>query len=87
MSDGKSGTMTIKVGAATANDELVSLKQQVSDLAAVLKANQVQGKLKGATTKQNSSNNRNQSNKGPQIFGAANQQSSTTRQSKNNQSA
>ena len=48
MSDGKSGT-TNKVKAATANDELVSLKQQVSDLVAVVKANQVQGKSKGAT--------------------------------------
>ena len=39
--DGKSGTMTIKVKAATANDKLVSLKQQVSDLVAVVKANQM----------------------------------------------
>ena len=48
VSDGKSGT-TNKVIAATANDELVSLKQQVSDLVAVVKANQVQAKPKGAT--------------------------------------
>ena len=41
VSDGKSGTMTIKIKAATANDELVSLKQQVSDLLAIVKANQV----------------------------------------------
>ena len=38
-SDGKLGTMTIKAKAATANDKLVSLKQQVSDLVAVNKAN------------------------------------------------
>ena len=37
MSEGKSGTITIKAKAATANDELVSLKQ-VSDLVAVVKA-------------------------------------------------
>ena len=37
VSYGKSGTMTIKTEAATANDELVSLKQQVSDLVAVVK--------------------------------------------------
>ena len=36
VSDGKLGTMTIKAKAATANDELVSLKQQVSDLVAVV---------------------------------------------------
>ena len=36
MSDGKSGTMTIKAKAATANDELVCLKQQVLDLIAVV---------------------------------------------------
>ena len=66
--------MTIKVKAATANDELVSLKQQVSDLVAVVKDNQVQGNPKGATTQQNSSNNRNQTNKGPWIFGGTSQQ-------------
>ena len=41
VSDGKSGTMTIKVNAATVNDELVSLKQHISDLVAVVKDNQV----------------------------------------------
>ena len=41
VSDGKSGTTTIKAKAATGNDELVSLKQQVSYLVAVVKANQV----------------------------------------------
>ena len=50
VSDGKSGTVTIKIKAATTNDELVSLKQQVSGLVAVVKAYQVQGKPKGATT-------------------------------------
>ena len=44
--------MTIKAKSATANDELVSLKQQVSDLVAVVKANHVQGNPKG-TTQQN----------------------------------
>ena len=41
VSGGKSGTMTIKAKVATTNDELVSLKQQVSDLVAVVKANHV----------------------------------------------
>ena len=40
MSDGKSGT-TIKAKAATANEELFSLKQQVSDLITLIKAYQV----------------------------------------------
>ena len=53
MSDGKSGRMTIKSKAATANDELVNLKQ-VSDLVAVVKANHVLGNPK-QTTQQNSS--------------------------------
>ena len=44
--------MTIKTTAATANDELVSLKHQVSDLVPVVKANHVQGNPKG-TTQQN----------------------------------
>ena len=39
VSDGKLGTMTTKAKAATANNELVSLKQQVSDL--IAKANHV----------------------------------------------
>ena len=68
VSDGVTGTATIKVKAATANDELLSLKQQVSDLVAVVKANQVQEKPKGATTQQNSSNNRNQT-KDPRYLG------------------
>ena len=41
VSDSKVGTLTIKAKAATANDKLVSLKQQVSDLVAVVKANHV----------------------------------------------
>ena len=36
VSDSKLGTMTIKAKAATANDELISLKQQVPDLVAVV---------------------------------------------------
>ena len=41
VSDSKKGTMTIKAKSDAANDELVSLKQQVSDLVAVVKANHV----------------------------------------------
>ena len=52
VSNGKLGTMIIKAKAATANDELVSLKQQVSDLVAVVKAKHVLGNPKG-TTQQN----------------------------------
>ena len=37
----RTGTVIIKAKAATTNDELVSLKQQVSDLVAVVKANHV----------------------------------------------
>ena len=39
--DCKTGTVTIIAKTATTNDELVSLKQQVSDLVAVVKANHV----------------------------------------------
>ena len=39
--DGKLGMMTVKAKASTADDEMTSLKQQVSDLVAVVKANQV----------------------------------------------
>ena len=52
----------------------------------VVKVNQIWGKLKGATIQQNSSNNRNQAKKGPQIFGRTSQQSGAARPSKNNQS-
>ena len=41
VSECKSGTMTIKTIAATANDELVILKQQVLDLVTEVKATQV----------------------------------------------
>ena len=41
VSDSKMGIMTIKAKAASANDELVRLRQQVSDLVAVVKANHV----------------------------------------------
>ena len=58
VANGKSGTATVKAKAATADDEMASLKQQVSDLVAVVKTNQVQGKSKGANTQQNISNNR-----------------------------
>ena len=37
----KSGTVTVKAKAATANDEFASLKQHIPDLVAVVKANQV----------------------------------------------
>ena len=39
--DSRTGTVTIKAKAATTNDKLVSLKQQISDLVAVVKANHV----------------------------------------------
>ena len=39
--NGKPGMTTVKVKASTADDELASLKQQVSDLVAVVKAYQV----------------------------------------------
>ena len=58
VSDGRLGTMAIQAKAATANDELVSLKQQVSNLVAVVKANHVQGNSKG-TTQQNGPKNGN----------------------------
>ena len=54
VSDDKSESMTIKAKPATANDELVSLKQQVSDLVVIVKANHVQKDAKG-TIQQNSS--------------------------------
>ena len=41
VNDGQLGTMTIKAKAAMANDELVSLKEQISDLVAIDKANHV----------------------------------------------
>ena len=37
----KTGTMPIKAKAATTNDDLVGLQQQVSDFVAVVKANHV----------------------------------------------
>ena len=43
---GKTGTVTIRAKAATTNDEFVSLKQQVSDLIAVVKANYVWDSIK-----------------------------------------
>ena len=46
VSDSMLGTLTIKAKAATANDELISLKQQASDLVAVVKANHVWGSPK-----------------------------------------
>ena len=76
MSDGKLGTMTIKAKAATASDELVSLKQQVLDLVAVCKANHIQRNHKG-TTEQNASRHGNQTNRKTQISGGNNQQSTT----------
>ena len=39
--NGKSGMVTITAKVATVDDELASLKQQVSDLVAIVKANQV----------------------------------------------
>ena len=37
----RTGTVTIKAKAAITNDELVNLKQQISDLVVVVKANHV----------------------------------------------
>ena len=54
--DSKTGTVTIKAKAATTNDELVSLKQQVSDLVAVVKANHVRDSIK-RNTQQNDQKN------------------------------
>ena len=85
VSDGKLGTMTTKAKAATANDKLVSLKHQVSDLVAVVMANHVQGNSK-RTTQQNGQKNENETNRRTQIFGGTNQESNTARPSKNNQS-
>ena len=56
--DGETGTVTIKAKAATANDEIVSLKQQVSDLVAVFKANHVWDSIK-KNTQQNDQRNGN----------------------------
>ena len=64
---GKTGTVTIKAEAATTNDESVSLKQQVSDLVAVVKANHVRDSIK-KNTQQNDQRNDNK-NRRTQIFG------------------
>ena len=61
------GTMTIKAKSATVNHELVSLKQQVSDVVTVVKANHVQENSK-KTTQQNDQKNDNKSRRA-QIFG------------------
>ena len=44
--DRKIGTMTIKAKAATTNDKLINLKQQVSHFVAVVKANHVCDSIK-----------------------------------------
>ena len=49
VNDGKLRTMTITAKVATDNDKLVGLKQQVSDLVAVVKANHVWRNPKGTT--------------------------------------
>ena len=51
----------------------------------MVKANDVHRKSKGTTTQQNGSNNRNQTNKGSQIFGGTGQKPSVAATSKNNQ--
>ena len=81
VSDSKTGTMTIKAKAATANDELLSLKQQVSDLVAVVKANHVWENPKWIT-QQNDQRNDNES-KRAQTFGT-NEHFSTLGPLKNN---
>ena len=67
VSDSKTGTMTIKAKAATANDELLSLNQQVLDLVAVVKANHVWENPK-RITQQNDQRNDNKSRRA-QTFG------------------
>ena len=81
--EGKIGTVTIKAKAATTNDELVSLKQQVSDLVAVVKANHVWDSIK-KNTWQNDQRNDNK-DKRAWMFGT-NRHLSSTGSSKNNQS-
>ena len=68
MNDGKLGTMTIKAKAVTANDELVSLKQQVSELVAVVKDNYVQGNPKGTTQQKCSKKWKSNEQKNPNIW-------------------
>ena len=65
--DSKTGTVTITAKAATTNDELVNLKQQVSDLVAVLKANHVWDSIT-KNTQQNDQMNHNKNIKA-QIHG------------------
>ena len=83
VSDSKMGTMIIKAKAATVNDKLASLKQQVSDLVAVVKAKHVQENPK-KTTQQNEQKNDSKGRR-TQIFGT-NQYFNTAGQSNNNQS-
>ena len=64
--DSKTGTVTIKAKTATTNDELLSLKQHVSDLVAVVKVNHVWDSIK-KNTQQNDQRNDN-INKRAQIF-------------------
>ena len=73
--------MTIKAKAATTNDELVSLKQQVSDLVALVKANHVWDSIK-KNTQQNDQRNDNK-NRRAQTFGT-NGHFNSTGSSKNN---
>ena len=67
VSDSKKGTMTIKAKAATANDELLSLKQQVSDLVSVVIANHVWENPKRITQQYDQRNNNK--SKRTQTFG------------------
>ena len=60
--------MNIKAKAATTNDKLVSLKQQVSDLVAVVKANHVWGNPQG-TTQQNAQKWKSKKQKNPNVWG------------------
>ena len=82
VSDRKVGTMTIKAKAPTANDELVSLKQQVSDLVAVVKDNHVWENSK-KITQQNDQRNDDKSRRA-QTF-VTNGHFNTTGPLKNNQ--
>ena len=69
VSDNKLGTMTNKAKTAIANDELVSLKWQVPDLVAVVKANYVQGNPKETIQQNDQKKWKSNKQKSPNILG------------------
>ena len=77
----KTGTVIIRAKAATTNDELVSLKQQVSDVVAVVKASHIWGSIK-ENTQQNDQRNDNK-NRRAWIFDTNGHFSSTGSSEKN----